>query len=126
VVRSQNGSAICGRLTLEGPVADINLGLMHGEIAARWCDGKILPTEEGSVLSGRFHVRTDGTYESKFRTKVLLVLEDWAYFFLLLVPVNPTETNPTVFHRGDVVLMMTPESNAELTWELYIKIVNLV
>ena len=41
VARRQNGSALCGKLELQGPLVTVDVGLVQGEIAARWCEGTI-------------------------------------------------------------------------------------
>lgn len=117
VARRENGSAICGRLTIQGPVVEVDVGIVQGEIAARWCDGFVgLGLEGKSKRNARFHVRTDGTYVSASPTRALLILEDWAYIFLLIEPAEPTGVKPGVFRRSGVLLMI-PDDDAEPDWE---------
>jgi len=42
VVRRQNGSAVCGKLVLRGPVVEVDVGLVCGRIASRSCEGILL------------------------------------------------------------------------------------
>ncbi|KAK4450151.1 heterokaryon incompatibility protein-domain-containing protein [Podospora aff. communis PSN243] len=124
--RKRNGAVICGRLTLQGPMVEVDVSVECGKVAAGWCDGAvILPDrEEDQKLSARFYLQTDGLYQSSQRW-ALLILEDWADFFLFLEPVEMDETGPTVLCRSGV-LLMEPSNNASPNWSAYEKVVDIV
>jgi len=133
VVRRQNSSALCEELVLQGPVVEVDVGLVQGEIASRWSEGVVggLPVE--------CHVRTDGTYDWNGTAKALLVMQDWACFFLLIVPVDPAEAEPTAFHRAGILLVLaemddekqpglfsTTREGGKARWSLYSKLIQLL
>jgi len=115
VVRRQNGSAVSATLTLRGPVIDVDIGgLMHGQIASGLCQATVLSVPVECLI------RTDGPYDSMCRPKALLVMQDWAYFFLLIVPADPDKAEPCVFRRVGVLVMLTepPEGSGSDTLDL--------
>jgi len=143
VVRRQNGSAVSAKLTLRGPVIDVDISsVVYGQIASGSCHATIL------VLPDQPRVEclicTDGPYNSTCQPKALLVMQDWGYFFLLIVPVDPAEAEPSTFRRVGVLVMLTEPEGSELEgsgsnyllspgkeggksrWRQYTKLVELV
>jgi len=107
VARRQNGSALCGKLELQGPLVTVDVGLVQGEIAARWCEGTI------SSLQGQLpiqcHVQTVDVYDSSVPAKALLIMQDWAYYFILIVPVDASEAEPDAFRRVGILVVETED-----------------
>ena len=137
VVRRQNGSAVCGKLVLRGPVVEIDVGLVRGQIASRECEGTLLGRWQVSCL-----VRTDGPYDSACPARALLVMQDCAYMFLLIAPLDPAETEPLSFRRVGVLVMFTEtpagdpgraeellspsKEDGKSRWSEYVKLIELV
>ena len=107
VVRRQNGSAVSATLKLRGPVLRVVIGgLVYGQIATGPCRATVLSVPVECLI------RTDGPYDSTCQPRALLVMQDWAYFFLLIVPADPAEAEPSVFRRVGVLVMLTePEGS---------------
>jgi hypothetical protein len=143
VVRRQNGSAVCGKLALRGPVVEVDVGLVYGQIASGPREGRFLG---GGGARVRCLVRTDGVYDSTSPARALLVVQDWAYLFLLIVPADPSEPAPLAFRRVGVLVMMTEASaggdaggdgrasallspqkeGGTLRWREYVRLVELI
>ena len=148
VVTRQNGSVLTGKLVLRGPVLDVDVGLVCGQVAAKECQGTILllplPPRPETRLPVYCRVRTDGAYDSPSSsstttgtTKALLVMQGWAYFLLLIVPVHAHEMEPVVFRRVGVLVMeienhqhpalfQSGEGEKGLSWFQYTRQIELV
>jgi len=66
-------------------------------------------------------------------------MQDWAYCFLLIVPVDSTEAEPTTFRRGGILAIIAADDDengpgllsksregGKSRWNLYSKLIELL